>query len=250
MKPIIFVRVAHMDYYKGVDKDTPVYGGKYVQENKEGHEAFNFCPYGEFDSDKKVCLGFSQIKGYRIGRQTLHIENIFGCMGMTKEDYVDGVIVVFFAKADEKSNQRVVGFYRNARVYRRYQTALMSDDFLQDFLFKADAKDCVLLPLFERRRKETNGYNTWWIPQIKTKSKQISIMDKIGTGQSMFWFGGGTHSEKQNDEVRAAEMAFVERMIKSIENYKGENWLYRSNEESEIDWRNLDIEEYIADEEA
>ena len=34
-----------MKYYKGAcEKDVPLYGGKFVEENGYGHEEFNFLP--------------------------------------------------------------------------------------------------------------------------------------------------------------------------------------------------------------
>lgn len=44
MKKILFCNIAWMEYYKGVtDDDIPINGGEWVNKNKYGHEAYNFC---------------------------------------------------------------------------------------------------------------------------------------------------------------------------------------------------------------
>ena len=62
MKPIIFVRISSMKYYKGTMNDTPENGGSYVTENGEAHECYNFEAVN-FDDGKSECFGFAMITG-------------------------------------------------------------------------------------------------------------------------------------------------------------------------------------------
>jgi hypothetical protein len=60
MKPIIFVRVADMKYYREITKnDTPFNGGSYVRETGNAHECYNFEPIIENGQDYEKCIGFS-----------------------------------------------------------------------------------------------------------------------------------------------------------------------------------------------
>mgnify|MGYP004450795735 CR=1 FL=1 len=150
---------------------------------------------------------------------------------------------MFFAKATGL-NQRVVGFYKNATVYRNYQCAQLSNGKCQAYLFKAKAKDCVLLPFEERQRKKENGYNVWWVREVKPKNKQYTPLDAIGTGESMFWFAAGKHVKAVPKEVEECEKIYVENILKEIDDYKGENWLYKGiNDE----WKGIYVNNLFID---
>ena len=64
MKKVVFCEIAWMKYYSGVSEDDqPVNGGKYVKENKEVGEIYNFAPYNH------QCYGYVMHQG-----EELHIE--------------------------------------------------------------------------------------------------------------------------------------------------------------------------------
>ena len=128
MKPIIFVRIADMKYYKGItENDVPDNGGSYVKENKQAHECYNFSP-AKFEDGSQACLGFVMLAGTKGNTDIrLHIEKIIGCEALKKENIVHNVIVVFCSKAPNSSTMRVVGFYKNATVYRDAQFAEFAD---------------------------------------------------------------------------------------------------------------------------
>ena len=51
---ILFCKISSMKYYKGAcEKDVPLYGGRFVEENGYGHEEFNFLPV-EMEGEKFV----------------------------------------------------------------------------------------------------------------------------------------------------------------------------------------------------
>lgn len=210
MKPIIFARIADMEYYRGItDNDKPHNGGSYVHETGKAHECYNFAPVDSDEND--YCLGFVMLIGN--SKETdiqIRLENIIGCSACKKENAIEGVTVVWCATPENSQNTRVVGFYKNATVYRYPQQVEFIDEngevsYLQQFNFIAKKEDCVLIPRHDRYTK-----SEWYIP-LSGKHGYT-----FGFGRSHIWYA---NSEKKN----RAEQEFVERMIKSIDNYKGKN---------------------------
>ena len=166
MKPIIFCNIAYMKYYRGVikDIDEPVNGGKYVTENNDGGECYNFEPVSFSDGD--LMFGYVMPPPQTV---ELHIENIIGCAGAKKEDVINDVIVVWCAKENDHRSTRVVGWYRNATVYRFGQVLQFDDGYEQYFNFVADRRDCILLPEEERRKTK------WYVPHGGKKGKDFGF---------------------------------------------------------------------------
>lgn len=203
---IVFLKISNMKYYKGVCKnDTPSYGGDYVKENGYGHEEYNFYPMQMEDSDAIECIGFAEPKSNKGTRNTFHIENIEGCSAMKNEPCVDNVLVVWCAKYNDERGITVVGWYKNATIFRELHNwiyvAKDGSESERCYNVYANADDCTLLPYGERNR------HIWTVPLSKyTRS--------YGFGQSMVWYP--TEPEATN---------YIEQLVKSIENYDGENWL-------------------------
>lgn len=91
---ILFCNIAWMDYYKGTieGKDVPRNGGSYVALHNDAHESYNFD-------------------------------------AVTLDEEVDDVLVIYCAKYPDSSTQEtyVVGWYKNATVYRYNQTIEFPD---------------------------------------------------------------------------------------------------------------------------
>ena len=195
-----------MAYYKGITpKDIPENGGSYVTENGEAHECYNFDAVVN-NEGKEQCLGFAMLTGRNGGGVQIKLENIVGCSGLKNEDCVEGVTVVWCAKT-RGSNIRVVGFYKNAKVYRNSQFAEFDTGYIQQYNFVADKKDCVLIPYSDR-----NSKSEWYVP---TSGKNNST---FGFGRSSIWYGGSKTEDKK-------EIEFVEKMLENTEKYDGENWI-------------------------
>lgn len=205
MKPIIFARIAYMKEYKGIhDNDQPENGGSYVKDTKQAHECWNFDVV-TLEDNKNYCLGFSMSVGG--SAMTFHIEKIVGCEALKKADSVDDVTVVFCAKPQNGKTTRIVGFYKHATVFREYQSCLFNDTgYVQEYNFIAEAKDCVLLPVSERKNGE------WFVPMSGKMGYDF------GFGHSNIWFAGS-----KTDNQR--EIDYVNRVLESIESYNGENWV-------------------------
>lgn len=214
MKPIIFVRIADMKYYKGItEQDVPNNGGSYVNETQEAGECYNYDAV-TFDDNKEYCLGFAMITGGRIDKEPqLHIERMAGCQLAKKEEKITDATVVWVSKARNSQTMRVVGFYKNATVYRQYQYAEFDTGYVQAYNFIAEKKDCVLLPYTER-----HGNSKWYVPSSQRNNSTF------GFGRANIWYAG-------SDTEDAGEIAYVERMIESIENYQGVNWIDEGGEQ-------------------
>ena len=209
MKPVVFARVADMKYYKGItDQDTPSNGGSYVNDTGLAHECYNFAPIIQDGDDYEKCLGFVMMSGGK-GADQLHIEKIPGCEAFKHEDAVEGVTVVFVSRALSSKNMRVVGFYKDAVVYRYPQFMEFSGGYCQQYQFEAPKENCVLLPYSERFSN-----SKWYVPSSTSKYSDF------GFGRSHVWFAGSKGASEK-------ECAYVERMLTAIDNYQGENWMGR-----------------------
>ena len=208
-----------MKYYKGnVDNlDPPMGGGSYVEEYHDAHEKYNFeavhlteknpdIPEGEY------CLGFVETKstnGKTVNQ--LKIENISGCKACKKETQVEDVLVIYCARYPDTFVQEtyVIGWYKHAIVYRQYECEDFPGDdgsiYYQSYNAIAKKEDCVLLPKNARRKTH------WKVPR---KRKGVAY----GFGQSNVWYAT---DEKENPLLDA----FLERIVKQINEYDGENWI-------------------------
>ncbi len=145
MQRVLFARIGYMEYYQGLSTmERPVNGGSY-NENKCGHEAFNFSR--ETDG---FCYGYVQPPG---GKQ-ISIERIDP--KCKNQDYVENVLVVWIATKPKElgGGQCVIGWFKNARVYRCFQpiSEKINRSPLDNFHFniRCKSENAVLLP--QRKR--------------------------------------------------------------------------------------------------
>lgn len=164
--PILFCNIAWMERYNGLSlTDIPRGGGRYVIQNGMGGEILNFAPA----DDGKVYGHFETIKG------ALDREVRLERLGAPKDaEYVDGVDVVWTAPYEGTGSRHVVGWYRNARVYRRRKeedpaslSAAHARDDVGSYRVVAGAEDAVLLPPAKRRLTYKRGVGwggqaSWW----------------------------------------------------------------------------------------
>ncbi|MDX9990093.1 HNH endonuclease [Thiothrix unzii] len=162
--PILFCNVGWMARYDGIDGDSIQRGGSYNNDSV-GHEVCNFS-----NIDGNV-YGYVQPTGQ------IKIEKL----GATKKDeQVTGVTVIWTAGPDS-GGTAVVGWYKNATVFRGYQkikrpTELQKSNGLDTFRILALAADATLLPVDKR---------SFMIPRAV----------KGGIGQSNVWYADSPESE-------------------------------------------------------
>ena len=129
--PTIVFNIGWMRRYRGQTASDRIFnGGQYVDENDTGGEIKNFLPRNG------RCRGFVQLPGRSMNMQRL------GTSAQAK--WLDGVTVVFSATRPEGGGV-VIGWYRNARVWREYQAHKPFG-----FIAEAPAKQCILLDEDER----------------------------------------------------------------------------------------------------
>ena len=131
MVAMVLFNVGWMRHYRG-DKpsDRIINGGKYVVEHGTGGEIENFLPR------RGRCRGYVQLPG-----AILKLENL----GAPPDaPFVDGATVVFTATRPGGGGY-VVGWYLNARVYRRHRPQEP-----HGYIAEARAADCTLLEVDDR----------------------------------------------------------------------------------------------------
>ena len=143
---IIFCNIVSMKKYQGItDDDIPKYCGEYISEEASGADIFNFSEYNG------KCYGYVMNEGDLILPDHL-AKDFAGEHG--QQDTTPGVLVVWCAFKD-KNTARIVGWYKNAVLYRheQYRPSFTNPEYELDYFFEADAKDCLLLPVNQRTYK-------------------------------------------------------------------------------------------------
>ncbi len=177
----LFCNIGWMESYKGQSPSDQIQGGgSYVQEKGMGHEVCNFAVHQD------TVYGYVQppkAKG-QPGEGQIRIERIGG----DQADFVTNVLVVWTATRPGGGTV-VVGWYKNATVYRYYQEfqntpALHEKNDLRGYRIKAKSKDAVLLPVDQR---------------ISEVPRQV----KGGMGQANVWFADSPDSAYTLSRVRA-----------------------------------------------
>lgn len=183
---ILFCNIAYMKYYRGITSDdVPRDGGKYVSEEKNAGEKYNFLAInGEV-------LGFVETKhrdGYKTGSSNrLHIEKID--KSASKSEYVSGVKVIFCAK--KNTNETViVGWYDDARVYSEKKNVkdINGDPWLYNIV--ANAENAHLIEENER---------TFVVPRTKSK-------DEPGFGSSNIWYA----NDEKSKPIKYAALEYID----------------------------------------
>jgi uncharacterized protein DUF3883 len=236
--PLLVSHIGWMNRYEGLEgkPDKIVGGGRWVQEHGSGGEVCNFlrCPdgyvYGHFETVKK-----------NIDRP-VSIE----LLGADERDEsVGGVDVVWTATHPQERRRRVIGWYRDAEVFRERQrfpkplSKQHKHDELRTYRVRAKASKATLLPLEERtlalgRGPGWPGQANWWFPERSKNSSVKSFMRKVralmegsealrlpprGRGKGGW---GGSRDPERNAEVERAAIAVVENYyaaysVKSVE---------------------------------
>nr|WP_279287010.1 DUF3883 domain-containing protein [Heliobacterium chlorum] len=127
-----------------------------------------------------------------------------------KDSYIDDVFVIWLSRNPLLGGVRIIGWYKNARVFRKFQAPIPGSprfDSKYYFNIEAKVKDSYLLP-FDGR--------TFQIPKATESSG--------GIGQSNVWYAQG----EKNKYLR-------ESAIKYIENYEKNNKKTRVNSNKKID---------------
>lgn len=184
MQRILFANIGWMKRYRGHSNSDKIKGGGSYNPNDK-HEAFNFQ-----DVDGH-CYGYvqttrcSEIKIERIDSSCLKTD-----------DCLDDVLVVWTATNPIEAGTFIVGWYKHARVYRRYQCDIRDKERNSyDYNIEALYSDCYLLIEHER---------------ILQVPRATNSLNKGFMGQSNIWY-----ADNESEKVAA----FRQVVIDYIENY-------------------------------
>ena len=156
---ILFANIGWMTHYRGNNaRDQIVGGGSYRNDDK--HEAYNFLPING------KCYGYVQPVNW--GGITLGRIDKSGI----NQDALKDVLVIWIAKHPSAGGTYIVGWYKNAKVFRTFQESKAIERNRYGFNIVADKKDCTLIPVDQR---------TFLVPRAKTKGKGF-------LGQSNVWY--------------------------------------------------------------
>jgi 5-methylcytosine-specific restriction protein A len=162
-----------MKKYAGINGDSIERGGDY-NNHSTGHEVCNFL------SNRGNLYGYVQPVG-----NTIKIENLGAAK---KDDSISGITVVWTA-GPKSGGTVVVGWYKNATVYRNLQSiehpnALQTENGVTNYRVKATRKEAVLLP-------------------VEKRELIIPRAIKGGIGQSNVWYADKEESQETVNRVLA-----------------------------------------------
>ena len=118
MAPMIFFNIGWMINYRGqTDADRLEGGFRYIQENGNGHEQYNFLPTDGW------LYGYAPVRWNGDEPINIRIERIGAD---PEDDHLEGTDVIFFSRnpADRKASIEdrkayIIGWYRKATLYRQ-----------------------------------------------------------------------------------------------------------------------------------
>lgn len=229
---ILVCNVGWMTRYQGLkgQPDDIVGGGKWVAENKHGHESCNFLSTPSGD----VFGHFETIKG-KVDR-AVSIERL----GAPEQaERVENIDVVWVATDPHGAGRRVIGYYLNATVYRERQehskrpTKQHGLDKVGSYMVSAKAANMRCLLLEERtiglgRPPGWIGQANWWFPEDSDNPEVPAFIAKVRRllathkraspqGKSIKKKLGGTTDPARNSLVEKAAIEVVE---ENYANYK------------------------------
>jgi len=179
---ILFCNITYLKYYDGrvAGEYKPKSGGRWVQENEDAHEKWNFL---NMDG---CCYGFVQGNS-----DQMHIEKLDKVYSHQEE--ADNITVIWCASHPIRGTV-IVGWYEHATVYRQLQDMITTPitGLERCYWFKTKAEDAYLLPederTFEIGRASKTGAGT-------------------GFGQQNYWFA---ESKYAREKIIPAVMEFIE----------------------------------------
>lgn len=170
--PIIFVNIGWMRRYQGPAEDDQIMADNFGYFAVEGnpptaaHEQWNFAPTD------------GMVYGYVPRSTPINISRL-GASGEAQS--AEGVLVVFMSRDPAEDLLKVVGWYRDATVYRKESFTHQRGDLSVSTSITARAAEATVLPVADRRIV------------IPTAQREAG-----GVGQSPIWYGTD-HSAKVRD---------------------------------------------------
>lgn len=166
MIPMIFFNIGWMVNYQGITENDQITGNfAHIEKNESGDEQYNFLPINGY------LYGYVSIPGMDSeASNTIHLEKI----GSAKDaQFLKGVTVIFFSRNPHTKVAYIVGWYKDATLYRYPQELPGRKIDKHQFLYscKTKASNGLCIPMSQR---------TFQIPSAKSV--------KGGYGMSCIWY--------------------------------------------------------------
>lgn len=191
MRRILFANIGWMTHYCGLNpSDTITGGGSYKDDDK--HETYNFQNLDGW------CYGF--VQPVRWG--SICLENIDPDISHDSES-IDDVLVIWTARRPDSGGTYIVGWYKQAVVYRKWKNSGRKERSNYPYNIKARYEDCTLLQKRDR---------TYLVPRAR-KGENEGFM-----GQSNVWY-----ANKEISKVKIFRMD----VIAYVDNYNPDMKTYR-----------------------
>jgi hypothetical protein len=236
--PIVFFNIGWMEKYAGIDPADPTIGGhRSLKGRSHGAEAFNFAPVA------------GKLYGYRPSGET---RTDIDRLGAKKEPTIDGVTVVWIARRPKSTETMVVGWYKNATVYRSTQplpaAAARQKRPIDEYMIEARAADCRLLPIGARTfqvrswRKGAPGYGqspTFYDATDVYRSRVSSYIEQIESNANSMRAGRSTRrriSGVDADRRREIEKCAIKHATAYFKSRYGGRWEVETVEADNKGW--------------
>lgn len=186
MNKMVFFNVTWMEKYNGLSGPDTVLsgGGSFVDEHGYGEEMYNFRKI-----DGKV-YGYVQTRGSH---------NLQRLGAKPGAQYIEDITVVFTAKAKE-GGVYIVGWYKNATVFRDHQKSNLEERKFHDeyigYYTLANIENAVLVP-----------------PDLRRSLPKIPTGIKGGMGQRNVWYADSELGLEFKKEVLAAINNYEDNLI-------------------------------------
>ncbi|HNG28044.1 MAG TPA: DUF3883 domain-containing protein [Chitinophagales bacterium] len=232
MKKIIFFNTGWMREYKGIKEDDVIQGGgEHIQSEGWGGEIFNFLEHE------------GKLYGYVEAGGNVHIERI----GAKKTDAkIDDVLVVWTARRPGCGGTFVIGWYKNATVYReRRKTPVSSNRIYRnhhiDYVAVADVNNCTLLEMDERiikvpRGKGGMGHKNIWYAEENPQFINLVVnyvLNNVAPVNVEKEKSKGTARQPNVEKRAEVEKAAVKVVA---EHYERKNYVVESVENENTGW--------------
>ena len=167
---VLFCNVGWMKEYRGIgEEDSIALPYVNMDKNAKNAEQYNFLNLDGY------YYGYVSAKTGGKKKQEIQLEKIDP--KVEEEAYLDNVLVIWVAKRpNDKAGSRVIGWYKNARVYRNYK-----ENSFGLYNIRAKVKDSLLIPPM---------YRTYLIYPARI------IGAGKGMGQSNIWHPRGEDSNE------------------------------------------------------
>lgn len=226
----LFCHVGWMEHYQGLQAGDEIRGGgAWVREHGRGFEVCNFC------SHKGTVYGNVEPPGFRIKIDRLGAEPTDEC--------VSGVTVIWTATRPTGGTV-VVGWYRNATVFREYQQfdnppPLHRKNDIDGYWIKAPADQVTLLPVDERTceiprasKGAMGKSNIWYADSPISEPIVARVFDFINNYGKP---SPRTPSMPSQDQVRKAQVE--EAAVRAcVAHYESLGYSVKSVEKDNVGW--------------